>query len=169
MAIEEFVNCAENISVIDFENAEKDLGCTLPVAFRMQYLARNGGSPVNALLKIEGESESLEVVGFYSIKYNTPAFEAADSLLIGHYRLMFSRGVIPANLLPFAHDPGGNFFCIDMDDGSVVFYAADAFDPEFSVKDNHVALQTVVASSFISFMSQLSRDPGLDSDEWPED
>ena len=168
MAIEEFVNCAEKISVVDFENIERDLGCTLPVEFRMQYLTRNGGNPVNALFKNEGGGEPLEVVGFYPIKYNTPAFDTADSLLIEHYKMMFARGIIPANLLPFAHDPGGNFFCIDMDNGSVVFYATDAFDPELSVKGNHIALQTMLASSFISFISQLSRDPGLDSDEWPE-
>ncbi|HEM7889322.1 MULTISPECIES: SMI1/KNR4 family protein [Burkholderia cepacia complex] len=169
MEVGKFANCASGISVVDFENVEKDLGYTLPVAFRVQYLASNGGNPVNALFKNEDCGEPLEVVGFYPIKYNTSAYETKDSLLLEHYRVMFGRGVIPANLLPFAHDPGGNFFCIDMSDGEVVFYATDALDPDLSAEENHAAVQIVLASSFESFMNQLSGDANFDSSEWPED
>ena len=56
-----------------------------------------------------------------------------------------------------------------MSDGEVVFYATDALDPDLSAEENHAAVQIVLASSFESFMNQLSGDANFDSSEWPED
>ncbi|UVE68933.1 SMI1/KNR4 family protein [Burkholderia pyrrocinia] len=169
MEINEFENCAPKISIVDFENAEKEIGHKLPVEFRDHYLKNNGGNPENTLFDNSDGGEPFEVVGFYPIKFNTAAYETKDSLLVEHYRSMLDRSVIPDNLLPFAHDPGGNFFCLNLDGGGVVFYATDSFDSDLSAEQNHAVLQTILTISFESFMNQLSRDSSLDSDEWPED
>lgn len=169
MQSNEFMNCAAKINASDFDNVEKELGYKLPIEFREHYLANNGGNPTDTLFLRDDDEENFEVVGFYPIKYNTLAYETKDSLLVEHYEAMLSRDVIPVNLLPFAHDPGGNFFCINMENGSVVFYATDAFDPSASAQENHLAAQIELTNSFDMFMQHLSHDSSLDSDEWPEE
>jgi hypothetical protein len=70
--------------------------------------------------------------------------------------------------LPFAFDPGGNFFCLDLHEGSVHFYATDAFDPSQSVAENFLKAQRRLADSFGIFMGNLIPNYEYDSDEWPE-
>ncbi|MGS0897313.1 SMI1/KNR4 family protein [Burkholderia stagnalis] len=168
MQSNEFMNCAAKINESDFDKVEKELGFKLPVVFRDHYLANNGGNPSDTFFICGDGEENFEVVGFYPIKYNTSAYETKDSLLVEHYEAMLGRGVIPVNLLPFAHDPGGNFFCINMKSGTVVFYAIDAFDPSASPQENHLENQAELTNSFDIFMQHLSHDSSLDSGEWPE-
>ena len=43
-----------------------------------------------------------------------------DSTLLSTYQLMLKKQVLPAHLLPFANDWGGNFFCLNLDTGPLV-------------------------------------------------
>lgn len=75
---------------------------------------------------------------------------------------MISRQVIPNSLIPFGNDWGGNFFCINKNDDSVVFYAVDAFDDELSLEDNHNNLQRKLAPTFEEFITSLRSENELE-------
>ncbi len=82
---------------------------------------------------------------------------------------MHNQAVIPVDLLPFAHDPGGNFFCLDLEKGGVVFYATDSFSQELPRHENHIKLKTFLTDSFDDFMTRLRYNENVDCDEWPDD
>ncbi|VEA08849.1 integrase [Salmonella enterica subsp. enterica serovar Sanjuan] len=69
---------------------------------------------------------------------------------------------IPINIIPFGNDWGGNYFCLNKNDSSVIFYATDSFDPELSMDKNHVLVQKKLASSFKEFMDKLVTEEDLD-------
>lgn len=164
-----FRNCADSITESDMNDVVSGLGYSLPDSFRKHYFLFNGGNPVNKIFKLNDDSEPLEVVGFYPIKYNTPAFETVNSLLLEHYIFLVGKNIIPKEVMPFAHDPGGNFFCLNLENGNVIFYATDSFDPELSPQDNQKRAQLKISDSFDIFMNSLEFCE-LDSlDEWPED
>ncbi|MBK5517991.1 SMI1/KNR4 family protein [Pseudomonas sp. TH10] len=85
-----------------------------------------------------------------------------DTQYIGAcYKLMCERQVIPHTLLLFAFDDGGNFFCLDLLNGAVMFYAVDTFRSDVSMAANQVAAQKIVAASFEGFIEGLEYDSGL--------
>ena len=163
----DFRNCATAISDADLDAAEASLGFVLPAQFRQHYLTYNGGNPELSIFPGDDLNEPVEVAAFYPIKNNTPAFDTKNSLLVEHYRWMCGKDVIPSSLLPFGHDPGGNFICLNVPDGGVVFYATDSFDPDISMTENHAKVQRRLADSFEEFMDQLDLDEGYGDDEWP--
>lgn len=164
----EFRGCSQPIENTDLDACETVLKHKLPGEFRQHYLKYNGGVPEDNLFPGNDEWESSEVTGFYPIKHKKSAADTQNSLLIEHYQLMCVKNVIPDRMLPFAYDPGGNFFCLDLHDGSVHFYATDAFDPTLSVEENFVKAQRPLADSFRIFMNDLTHNSEYDSDEWPE-
>lgn len=163
-----FHGCSQPIENTDLDACETVLTHKLPAEFRQHYLKCNGGIPEDNLFPGNDEWEPLEVTGFYPIKNKKSATDSQSSLLVEHYHLMRAKEVIPDRMLPFAFDPGGNFFCLDLHDGSVHFYATDGFDPTLSVVENFIKAQRRLASSFQIFMGDLTHNPEYDSDEWPE-
>jgi cell wall assembly regulator SMI1 len=164
----QFHGCSQPIGSADLDACETVLKNKLPSEFRQHYLKYNGGIPEDNLFPGNGEWEPLEVTGFYPIKHKKSVADSESSLLIEHYHLMLGKDVIPDRMLPFACDPGGNFFCLDLHDGSVHFYATDGFDPTLSVAENFVKAQRRLAGSFESFMDDLTHNAEYDLDEWPE-
>lgn len=164
----QFRGCSQPIENSDLDACEKALKRMLPRDFRQHYLKYNGGIPEDNLFPGNDEWEPLEVTDFYPVKYKKSAADHESSLLIEHYHLMRAKEVIPDGMLPFACDPGGNFFCLDLDDGTVYFYATDAFDPTLSVEENFLKAQRRLADSFEMFMGYLIHNSEYDSDEWPE-
>jgi hypothetical protein len=163
-----FHGCSQPIGDADLDACEALLGRKLPDDFRQHYLRYNGGIPAKALFPANCDWEALEVAGYYPIRRKQGTTEPQFSLLIEHYHLMCTKKVIPVSILPFAFDPGGNFFCLDLHEGSVHFYATDAFDPSQSVAENFLKAQRRLADSFGIFMGNLIPNYEYDSDEWPE-
>lgn len=164
----EFYGCSQPLEDLDLDACETVLRHKLPGEFRQHYLKYNGGVPEDSLIPGNEEWEPLEIAGFYPIRHKRSAAGSQSSLLIEHYHLMCAKDVIPDHLLPFAYDPGGNFFCLDLHDSSVLFYATDGFDPAQSVAENFIKAQKRLADSFRIFMDDLTHNPVYDSDEWPE-
>ncbi len=102
------------------------------------------------------------------MKFNTSAYFDINSLIFEHYEWMRSKDVIPDFLLPFAHDPGGNFFCINIKNGNIIFYAPDAFSKDVDIHQNQCNAQRLLADSFENFMELFEYNDEFDSDEWPE-
>ena len=164
----QFHGCSQPIGNTDLDACETVLKHKLPSEFRQHYLKYNGGIPDDNLFPGNDEWEPSEVAGFYPIRYKKNAADSQNSLLIEHYHLMCAKDVTPDHMLPFAYDPGGNFFCLDLHDGSVHFYATDGFDPTKSVVENFIKAQRRLAGSFKVFMGNLTHNSEYDSDEWPE-
>lgn len=163
-----FRGCSAPIDNAALDASEAALEKKLPIPFRQHYLKYNGGIPEDNLFPGNEAWEPLEAAGFYPIKKNRNAANSQNSLLVDHYHFMRSKEVIPENLLPFAHDPGGNFFCLDLADGSVNFYATDGFDPDLSAAENFDKARRRLAGSFDSFMDQLTHNTDYEGDEWPD-
>ncbi|MCU6501752.1 hypothetical protein LPN04_28560 [Rugamonas sp. A1-17] len=72
---------------------------------------------------------------------------------------MRAKRVIPDFFLPFAWDPGGNFFGLDLRDESVAYYATDVFNPKLSDAENYNSAQRRVAKSFEHFLEILEPNP----------
>ncbi|MCY1461963.1 hypothetical protein D9M71_796840 [compost metagenome] len=89
--------------------------------------------------------------------------DATETKYIGGcYLLMTKRQVIPVTILPFAIDDGGNFFCLDMVDGAVCFFATDTYDFDLTPSENHVNAYRRLADSFEDFLSGLKDESEVD-------
>lgn len=71
---------------------------------------------------------------------------------------MLERNIIPKNLFPFANGWGGNFFCLDLDNYSIIYYATDSFDEDLTMQENHINLQRFLTNSFGNFINGLVKE-----------
>lgn len=153
---------AGKLDVEDIEVLEGLVKHPLPKEFHDFYLRSNGGVPEKSWVITGDDYEPMQIADFKYIAKRC-AIDIADTSYIGGcYSVLLSRGVIPKSLLPFAVDDGGNFFCLDVLDGTIVFYAVDAFRPEKSLLGNRISAQRTVAHSFSSLLNGLKSEPGMD-------
>lgn len=101
------------------------------------------------------------MAGFKPFIYNSHTNDDPRSLIDGCYISMLDRQVIPENLFPFANDWGGNFFCLDLDDYSIVYFATDSFDEYLTMQENHIKLQRYLTNSFSNFVNGLVTEEDL--------
>ncbi len=144
------------------ESIEKILGYSFPEDFVSHYLIFNGGVPARAWWDSHDGCEPVEIAIMKPFKYNKQSSDNPVSLIDGCYHAMVERNVIPPNLIPFGNDWGGNYFCLNKNDGSIVFYATDSFDSDSSIELNHQKLQKKLAVSFKEFMAALVEESDLD-------
>ena len=129
---------------------QQELGITFPPEIKKHYLTYNGGCPKRYVLR--RDANTYVVQEFLPIKYGRDE----QLLLEDAYRdLVRDRHVIPQYLIPFAIDPGGDFFCFSTrheDLGAIFFFQGEyALDkPERSVD--------YLASSFADFVEHLEPD-----------
>lgn len=153
-----FDTLAPAITAADFGDLERVIGRSLPDAFKRHYLRYNGGAPTDTLVPGDAVWEPTEVAMFYSIKHPLPGQDGGSEML-AHLLAMRAKQVIPDDLLPFAWDPGGNFFVLDLRDNSVAYYATDLFDPALGAADNFSKARRTVAASFAQFLDSLEPNP----------
>ena len=149
------INHERAINIYDIKEVEDLLNYKFPESFVALYLKYNGGCPQKSYLCCSGGFEPLEVAYFMPIKYNMDDNNNPNSLLEGTYFLMKEKNVIPEELLPFAHDWGGNFFCLSMENNKIYFYVHDEFDPDLSMEENQIKAQRCVSDSFDDFINSL--------------
>ena len=162
-----FNDCGDRLSKIDIDQIQDLIGVQIPPSLREHYLHCNGGQPQNRkwILEEEGIAEEGEVYYIVSsfismdgkIDYNSYGLETI-------YLSGINEGWLPKNFLPFADDQGGNYFCVDLSSGHVVWYVTDIWDDEVSQAENVVAATTYVTSSFHTFVEGL-----VEEDDWDED
>lgn len=155
-------NCEKNILISDIQFVEKNLNYSFPEEFIDHYLSFNGGIPLRTWWKSNDDFEPIELASFKPFKYNKLTDNKPLSLIDGCYHEMVKKNVIPQNLIPFGNDWGGNYFCLNKDDNSVVFYTTDSFRPDLSMSENHVLSQKKLASSFKEFIDGLITEEDLD-------
>lgn len=94
----------------DISRLEKDIGFSLPSAFKALYFVSNGGVPNCSWVITDDGYDPMQVADFKNV-YADGAGNPDDTQFIGGcYKLMCERQIIPHTLLPFAVDDGGNFF-----------------------------------------------------------
>ena len=156
-----FKKCEKKIGRADIYKTESKLSITLPDDFVLHYLEFNGGTPEKSWWNGDEGFEPVEVAGFKPFVYNTQTNDDPRSLIDGCYISMLDREVIPRNLLPFANDWGGNFFCLNLDNYSIVYFATDSFDEDLTMQENHIKLQRYLINSFSNFVERLVTEESL--------
>lgn len=139
----EFINTKNDIDNSHLDRLESLTGYKLPADFRQHYLLFNGGEPEYYLFLYQGDP--LVVQEFFPVM-----FGEARSTVEGHYKtLVLDDGVIPNYLLPFGRDPGGDFYCLDMENGRIVVFRAEYLP-------NMKECITCVAGSMSEFLNGLT-------------
>ena len=156
-----FKKCEKKIGRADIYKTESKLSITLPDDFVSHYLQFNGGIPEKSWWDGGEGFEPVEVAGFKPFVYNTQTNDDPRSLIDGCYISMLDREVIPRNLLPFANDWGGNFFCLNLDNYSIVYFATDSFDEDLTMQENHIKIQRYLTNSFSNFVDGLVPEESL--------
>lgn len=155
------INCEKKIGRADITKTEEKLSITLPDDFVSHYLQFNGGISEKSWWDGDEDFEPIEMAALKPFAYNSQTNNAPESLIDGCYISMVDREVIPKNLLPFANDWGGNFFCLDLDNYSIVYFATDSFDEDLTMQENHRKLQRYLTNSFANFVNGLVAEEDL--------
>jgi hypothetical protein len=146
----------------DFERIESSLNFKFPEAFKTLYLRCNGGEP-----NLEFWNGSTNYDPF-RIEYFSPILTVGEKCpkdyfdLLGFALKMLEKNTIPQNLVPFAFDEADNFICFERDSGSVIYFTADAFQPDVHLSINHLTAQRFLSGSFEDFCSALVAEEDLD-------
>lgn len=120
-----FFDVAAPVTADDICQIETQLGVSFPGEFKTHYLRYNGGSPERCLLQID-DSEFV-VQEFFPLRYG----DVGDRLEDICDDLQNVRQILPKHLVPFADDPGGDFFCISIDTrevGAIFHFCCDYYD-----------------------------------------
>ena len=150
------------IDVSDVEVLENQISTHFPDSFKQFFMTHNGGVPDRDWWDGDEENEAIRLKRFKAIA-RSDAQDASDTKYLGGcYKAMTGRKVIPATLLPFAIDDGGNFFCLDLVDGGVCFYAADCFDSDLTITENQLNAYRWLAQTFDAFVSGLKYASDVD-------
>jgi len=148
----EFQGCERAITDSDLDAVERRLGINLPLDLRQHYLHFNGGRPVPSFYLFDGGVYKVEK--FPPIKYGKQelTFEAT------YARLVLGNDDFPENLIPFAYDPGGEFFCYSV--------AKSSFGSIWCTCGDNYAVQdegpVELAQSLHEFLDKLQSDPYSD-------
>ena len=76
--------------------------------------------------------------------------------------VMLNKQVLPAHLLPFANDWGGNFFCLNLDTGAVSYFTTDNFDSDLTPEEKQEKYEKIICSNFLRFVQGLLDEDDLD-------
>ncbi|HEX9980460.1 MAG TPA: SMI1/KNR4 family protein [Flavobacterium sp.] len=134
-----FLYSKQKLTREELRGFEQQLNMKLPDSYTKLIQEYNGGAPEKDYFKGKW-------VIFNSIKYGKNPIEKTIETM---------KRIIPNNFFPFAHDPGGWLFCIDLKQGEeygkIYFYRLDQETEEEAIE--------LLAESFEEFMDGLSDNP----------
>jgi len=146
----------------DFERLESSLDFKFPDAFKSLYLECNGGKPNLEFWDGDADYDPFRIEHFNPILIEGEKCPEDCFDLLGFALSMVEKKVIPKNLIPFAFDEADNFICFERGSGGVIYFAADAFQPDVHLSINHLAVQKFLSNSFEGFCSALVAEEDLD-------
>lgn len=155
------INCEIKIGRADIAKTEERLSITLPDDFVSHHLQFNGGTPEKTWWDGDEDFEPVEVAAFKPFVNNGQTNDDPRSLINDCYISMVDRQVIPKNLLPFANDWWGDFFCLDLDNYSIIYFATDSFDEDLTMQENHRKLKRYLTNSFSNLVNGLVTEEEL--------
>lgn len=146
MSPNEFVDTEEPITPTMIDELERRYGFTFPAEVREHYLRYNGGVPARYLYNKNGRI--FVINEFLPIAYGTHLLE--DSFK----SLKVDQVLLPSHLVPFAVDPGGNYYCFSIkkeDVGSIWFYVGECSQfPDRAI--------VYLAASLLRFIEDMTSD-----------
>ena len=139
-----FLETAKKLTNSDIHEIEKKINIKLPKQLVKHYMKFNGGIPDKTFFYSDISDIETRVHTFLPMKYKDEIGYTLEDGYIDFKR----RKVIPENYLPFAHDAGGNPFCVNLKNGQVVIIWLDTGEV------NEESIQ-VLAVDFDSFLNAL--------------
>lgn len=142
----EFINTKEPVLDTDLNHLEHMLGFSFPVEVRVHYLRYNGGSPTRNLFK--ADDRVFVVSQFLSISHGKVLFETSFR------HLKEDHNILPNHLVPFAMDPGGDYYCFSTrpeDLGTIWFFIGERYE-------DPARASVYLAKSLTDFVNQLVED-----------
>lgn len=147
-------NPSERITQDDIRAVASRLDIAIPEQVEAFYLAQNGGVPTLSCWMMEnGECHCIQTS--LPMKYGKRTLESV-------YLMGIAKDYLTRNMVPFANDAGGNYFCFDHR-GHVYFYAMDGWDSDLSMGENRSKAAQWLAGSFQAFIAGLVPDPEADA------
>ena len=125
----EIENTAKPLTSDELNCVLDKFGIDMPGDLKAHYLAHNGGSPKKYLFH---DGDAIYVLqGFLPIKHASAGHRFED--VIHDLQDDLKRGcrVLPDYLIPFATDPGGDYYCISNrceDFGNIFIFRCEHFD-----------------------------------------
>lgn len=142
-----FLETAKQLTLNDIREIEAKLNIVLPKQLIEHYLKFNGGTPDKPFFYSAVSDIETSVHAFLPMKYT----DQIGYTLEDGYLDFRNRKVIPEKFLPFAHDAGGNPFCINLENGHVVIIWLDLGE----VNDEAIRFLT---NDFDEFLNALSEE-----------
>ena len=93
----------------------------------------------------------VEINAFFPIKERTNAFETIEVIA----KDIWSRNLMPCNLLPFAMDSGGNYYALNLKNKKIYYYLTDEWDENASREYNFETNTRYIAQSFNYFINHF--------------
>lgn len=148
----ELSDCSASLTKEDIKNFEVELNVKIPAGMKNFYLKFNGGMPSPYCYQPQDEDlDRVEINAFFPIKERTNAFETIEVIA----KDMWSRNLMPSNLLPFAMDSGGNYYALNLKNKKIYYYLTDEWDENASREYNFETNTRYIAQSFNYFINHF--------------
>ncbi|MCE9198367.1 SMI1/KNR4 family protein, partial [Phocaeicola dorei] len=148
----ELSDCSASLTKEDIKDFEAELNVKIPVSMKKFYLKFNGGMPSPYCYQPQDEDmDWVEIKAFFPIKERTNAFETIEVIA----KDIWSRNLMPCNLLPFAMDSGGNYYALNLKNKKIYYYLTDEWDENASKEYNFETNTCYIAQSFNFFINHF--------------
>ena len=148
----ELSDCSASLTKEDIKNFEVELNVKIPAGMKNFYLKFNGGMPSPYCYQPQDEDlDRVEINAFFPIKERTNAFETIEVIA----KDIWSRNLMPCNLLPFAMDSGGNYYALNLKNKKIYYYLTDEWDENASREYNFETNTRYIAQSFNYFINHF--------------
>lgn len=152
-----FSKCEKKLTEEDIDVIENRLKIIFPSDFKRHYLLYNGGKPKKTLwVYPNGEWDDIEVRDFIPMRYSKAFGDDPDYTAEGRAIDGWAEKHLPMTLFPFAFDWGGNYFCLNIKDGSISYFIRDVWSDSISTEKNLEINTRPVADSFRVFVAGLA-------------
>ena len=144
-----FSDTEKKIKNDDFLKLEESLSKKLPESFISHYLKYNGGIPDKDWVPGRGDFEPTIIQEFFPIYTDGMTDELRSECLLEHYLKMVKMKVVEKDWLPFAVDPGGNFYVLNLNNECIYYIVTEGKGQARLLFDN-----------FSTFLSALTDEDG---------
>ncbi len=150
-----FYDCESRIGESEIRSVELLLGLRFPEQYRRHMMINNGGrcEPSEFSFIEDGRVSNSQIDWFHAI-YDGEI----DNLISVIKILKMDKKRVPTQIVPIAHDPGGNLICISCDgpDHGAIYFWDHEKEVDYSVSDDFdYSNLYFIAADFDGFLSGL--------------
>lgn len=152
-----FAQTESPLSLSQIEEVEEFAGLNFPKEYKDHLLKYNGGQCVPNVFSFEENGEiTNSCIDWFLAIYDGEY----DNLKTYIFTYKIEKKRLPQNLLPIAHDPGGNLICISCgnEEGRIYFWDHEKELDYNIVDDNDYSNLFLIANDFNEFLDELKED-----------